>query len=224
MTIYSRRAAENMQDAFAQLLFDPFDNGVEGMLESFGNALRQMAAQQLAANAFNSVGGANALGNILGGLFGSAATFGTVDIGATGPTGPIVYNPTGNAKGGYQSGPGTGTSDQILTRVSNGEYVIRAASVSRFGKGFFDSLNSGSVPRFANGGMAGSVAGGAGTVVQVFNSTGAPVREERSTAPDGRELIRVLFGEMQRDAAENGPYVQTLSRQFGLQRRPNVRS
>lgn len=44
--------------------------------------------------------------------------------------------------GGLVQGPGTGTSDSILARVSNGEYVIRAAAVRQYGLGFLDSLNS----------------------------------------------------------------------------------
>ena len=37
--------------------------------------------------------------------------------------------------------------------------------------------------------------GGGGTTVQVVNNTGAPVREERSRGPDGREIIRAIIGE-----------------------------
>ena len=36
---------------------------------------------------------------------------------------------------------------------------------------------------------------GGGTTVQVINNTGAPVREERSRGPDGREIIRTIIGE-----------------------------
>lgn len=38
-------------------------------------------------------------------------------------------------------------------------------------------------------------AGGGGTIVQVINNTGQPVREERSRGPDGREIIRTVVGE-----------------------------
>lgn len=57
------------------------------------------------------------------------------------------------ASGGSVYGPGTGTSDSIPARLSNGEYVITAARVRQFGVGYFDSLNSGRAPRqFAAGG------------------------------------------------------------------------
>lgn len=53
--------------------------------------------------------------------------------------GPIRGYPTG----GSVRGPGSGTSDSILARVSNGEYVIRAASVRQYGVGLLDELNAG---------------------------------------------------------------------------------
>ncbi|MDH5184847.1 MAG: hypothetical protein OEX12_13270, partial [Gammaproteobacteria bacterium] len=43
--------------------------------------------------------------------------------------------------GGKVSGRGTSTSDSIPARLSNGEYVIRAKAVSKYGAGFFEALN-----------------------------------------------------------------------------------
>ncbi|MET9479884.1 phage tail tape measure protein [Streptomyces sp. NPDC006638] len=54
--------------------------------------------------------------------------------------------------GGPIMGPGTGTSDSIPALVSNGEYVIKAASVRKYGVHLFDRLNAG---RYAGGGLAG---------------------------------------------------------------------
>ncbi len=63
------------------------------------------------------------------------------------------------ATGGYISGPGTGTSDSIPAYLSNGEYVINAAAVRKLGKRHLDMLNNGiPIPRFADGGMVGTVA------------------------------------------------------------------
>lgn len=58
------------------------------------------------------------------------------------------------ASGGPVHGPGSGTSDSVPTLLSNGEYVIRAASVRKYGSGLFDALNRG-VARFASGGAVG---------------------------------------------------------------------
>ena len=45
--------------------------------------------------------------------------------------------------GGLITGPGTGTSDSIPTMLSNGEYVIRAASVAKIGTPLLDAINEG---------------------------------------------------------------------------------
>ena len=63
------------------------------------------------------------------------------------------------ATGGYIRGPGTGTSDSIPALLSNGEYVIRAAAVRKLGLPNLDWINKGlPIPRFADGGMVGTVA------------------------------------------------------------------
>jgi len=59
------------------------------------------------------------------------------------------------ATGGYVSGAGTGTSDDIPAMLSNGEYVIKAAAVDKLGKGKLDLLNQGILPRFNTGGFVG---------------------------------------------------------------------
>lgn len=45
------------------------------------------------------------------------------------------------AGGGYVQGAGTGTSDSINARLSNGEYVLQAAAVQALGVNFLDGLN-----------------------------------------------------------------------------------
>ena len=64
----------------------------------------------------------------------------------------------GFATGGHVRGPGSGTSDSIPAYLSNGEYVIKAAAVARYGVAMFDRLNA---MHFAQGGPVGggSVAG-----------------------------------------------------------------
>ncbi len=62
-----------------------------------------------------------------------------------------------HADGGYITGPGGPRDDKIPAMLSNGEYVINAAAVSRVGVGLLDSINRGlSVPRFASGGVVGA--------------------------------------------------------------------
>ena len=59
----------------------------------------------------------------------------------------------GNAAGGYISGPGGPISDMIPAMLSNGEYVVRASSVAKYGTKFMDSINKG-MHGFSIGGMA----------------------------------------------------------------------
>ena len=58
------------------------------------------------------------------------------------------------AGGGYVSGPGTSTSDSILARLSNREYVMQAAAVDKYGVRLFEELNAMrvNIPGFAAGG------------------------------------------------------------------------
>lgn len=65
----------------------------------------------------------------------------------------------GFAHGGKVSGPGTGTSDSILARLSKGEYVNTAAAVRHYGTSFFDAINRMALPRgFAMGGLVDGLA------------------------------------------------------------------
>lgn len=59
--------------------------------------------------------------------------------------------PVEQATGGYISGTGTGTSDSIPARLSDGEYVINAAATRR-NKPLLDKINSGGPVGYAAGG------------------------------------------------------------------------
>ena len=61
------------------------------------------------------------------------------------------------ASGGHIKGPGTGTSDSILARLSNGEYVVRAAAVRKYGLQTLHAMNNMRLPKFAGGGLVDSV-------------------------------------------------------------------
>ncbi|MDJ0454418.1 hypothetical protein [Gordonia amicalis] len=57
------------------------------------------------------------------------------------------------AAGGPISGPGGPRDDLIPAMLSNGEYVVNAKSVGKYGVGFMDQVNAG---RFADGGLVGT--------------------------------------------------------------------
>lgn len=52
----------------------------------------------------------------------------------------------GFASGGHVRGAGSATSDSILSWLSNGEYVIKAKAVRKYGLGMFNMLNNMRVP------------------------------------------------------------------------------
>jgi TP901 family phage tail tape measure protein len=57
------------------------------------------------------------------------------------PGGGSGGNMIRRASGGYVSGPGSSSSDSIAAMLSNGEYVVRASAVSKYGVDFLNSLN-----------------------------------------------------------------------------------
>jgi hypothetical protein len=63
----------------------------------------------------------------------------------------------GYATGGHVNGPGTSNSDSILSWLSDGEFVQRAAAVRKYGVNFMSRINSLNFPaaiaRFADGGL-----------------------------------------------------------------------
>jgi len=66
----AKRAAENMQDAFADFLFDPFDKGLKGMLQSFQQTIQRMVAEAVARDIFKALmGSMGSVGGVLGGVF-----------------------------------------------------------------------------------------------------------------------------------------------------------
>lgn len=80
----SIQAARNMQSAFADFLFDPMDEGFEGLLSNFADTLKRMAAEALSAEVFRimaeglsgstgggGTGGGGSGGNFLAGFFSS---------------------------------------------------------------------------------------------------------------------------------------------------------
>jgi hypothetical protein len=116
ITEYTRRAAENMQDAFANFLFDPFQDGLKGMLRGFIDVIRRMVAEQAAANLFGSK---------------SSGGFGLGDFVTKG-----VKSLFGFANGGsFRVGGSGGTDSQTVAfRATPGEMVdIRTPGQSRGG-------------------------------------------------------------------------------------------
>lgn len=159
LVVFAEQGARNIQDAFAQFLFDPLEGGLKGFLVSFTNTLRQAAAQAAASGILKALfGGLSGSSN--GILSAIGKTFSGVSSGGGGGGGiPSAFtgggfgSGDGFSAGGLVRGPGTPTSDSILARLSDGEFVVRASAVRRLGVGFLNGLNRDSAPGFASGGL-----------------------------------------------------------------------
>ncbi|KAB0549814.1 tape measure protein [Pseudomonas argentinensis] len=114
--------------------------------------------------------------------------------------------PTGFATGGHVQGPGTGTSDSILARLSNGEYVMRAAAVKQYGTTLLDRMNGLHLPAFADGGM----------VEAAMSAPSAPSFPNlgRMVLEGGGQQVPIYV------APEQGPNLQRLAAKFGRTKRP----
>ncbi|MFP4763303.1 phage tail protein, partial [Pasteurella multocida] len=145
-------------------------DAIKNLALTIVNSMAQIAAQQLAMQATSAIGG----------LFGAV--------------GGVVTAATG----GYITGPGTGTSDSIPARLSNGEYVIRAASVSRYGVDFLHAINRGQLRKYSTGGLVSMPKVSAGKepgLTQAMQNNGgmhavaSPVHIQQTLAVDSAELF-----------------------------------
>lgn len=91
---FAKSAAQNIQSSFAEFLFDPFKDGLDGMLKGFLDFLRRAVANAAAANLSQALFGGLSGGGIGGGLLGAAFTGILGAYGdATGTTVGGVYGP-----------------------------------------------------------------------------------------------------------------------------------
>ncbi len=170
----------------------------------------------------------------------SLASFGTNSVAAIAGIAAVLAltNSIGGfATGGFVSGPGTGTSDSILARLSNGEFVMPAAQTSQF-LPMLEAMRSGSLPGFQTGGSVGQVtqavvrsapSSNNGTPgVQIINNTQTPINNvETEQLDDGRirviineELDRQTPGRVAREFTNDySPSNRALSQRFRLERR-----
>lgn len=75
--------------------------------------------------------------------------------------------------GGPVMGAGSGTSDSIWARLSNGEFVVNAADTAN-NLPLLQAINNGNIPRFAGGGMVGERVSVGTSVPQVMQGQGGP--------------------------------------------------
>jgi hypothetical protein len=138
----------------------------------------------------------------------------------------------GFAEGGMVRGPGSGTSDSIPARLSNGEFVQPARTVAHYGADFMEALRRLQVPklglgagggkRFAAGGLVGQSNSAATAArsqdmpVQVnIQNSGQAKSATAESSFDGKGLVISVLLE---DIRTNGPIYQNMSNANRLRR------
>jgi len=131
----AKQAARNMQDAFADFLFDPFQDGVKGMIKAFFDAIRRMLANQAALEVFKFLKGLGKSGKLeeidISSLPKPRALGGPVSAGSpyiVGERGPELFVPglSGTILPSLQGAGGVSVSHNI---VVNGADPARTAEL-----------------------------------------------------------------------------------------------
>ena len=124
------------------------------------------------------------------------------------------------APGGFVRGPGTGTSDSILARISNGEYVVNAAATRR-NIGLLDTINYGrQVPRFQSGGLVRSSGSPQIIVNDMRGADDPPVEIRQIRTAQGADAMEVTIRNRVREVLGSGEADDVLDRRYAL--RPAV--
>lgn len=160
-------------------------------------------------------------GGIFSSLFGSGAS--TV----SGPLGWLTQVKPGAADGGFLSGPGSGTSDSIWIRASNGEHITNARSAAKH-RDLLEAINA---DRYASGGFVGRGASSAllpnvDVNVNVVNKTDAHVQvQQKPNASGGIDLEVMIDNIVAKKLAQPGSATnRTLGKQFGVKQQLTRRS
>lgn len=129
----------------------------------------------------------SALGNVLG-----AAQTGVQAASAV--TNLMSIFGTTAATGGHITGPGSGTSDSIPVMLSNGEFVVNAASTANH-RGLLESINTkGKIPKFALGGLINNTNANSVTPVgYVPDSTKANIAKNAAAASAANKTQNSTF-------------------------------
>lgn len=138
MSEYAKRAAQNIQDAFADFLFDPFNNGLKGMLKGFVDTMRRMIAEKASAKILESSGIGKFFDTVIGSIFGGGkAEGGPVAAGKTylvGERGPELLS-MGSSSGHITPNGGIGGPTIVINnnQTYNAPNGVDRAALAQFG-------------------------------------------------------------------------------------------
>jgi hypothetical protein len=169
-----------------------------GIVGLFQSAVMAMTA--------NSSAGSGGIGGFIAKLFGKGDVASSADYASN--------DWLAAAEGGYITGPGTGTSDSIPARLSNGEFVMPAAKTKMF-LPMLEQMRSGdksifaNAPRYHTGGIVGKAADKIseklkhGEVPAILMGGPKGKREEVLTADDPRHRDNLGMSIVARILAES---------------------
>ena len=145
---------------------------------------------------------------------------GTVSASSSvGRRGPSTTFPGGGGRagGGLVFGPGTGRSDSILARLSNGEFVVNSASTRR-NLPLLTAINS--APGFQDGGPVGGSRGRGRAMVEVQvidqRRSGDEVEIQQQTGPGGTDQIQIYIRDAVDSNIASGRHDTALQGRFNL--------
>jgi hypothetical protein len=175
----------SIKSGFSELITGAksFGDVLTGIISNVLSKLADLALDQALGSLTKGFGGAGGgLGGLISGFLGSLGGF---------------------SGGGGVRGEGTGTSDSILARLSNGEYVLRAAAVKAIGAPRLDFMNKyAKMPAFAAG---GGPIGGGGAAGGGLSAMSPNITNQISVSPNiVIPIDRVAEALMQLPAFERG--------------------
>lgn len=167
LSLFFEEASRNFQNLLADFLFNPFENGIKGMLDSFMQMLQRMAAEAIAAQIASKIfgTGVGSGGGWLGTAIGALGAF--FGGGSSAMSGLSPISITAQRIPGYDEGGFTGEGGRLEPAgvVHRGEFVARSEVVRQPGaREFLESFNRfgmralSTLPGFAEGGFVGGPA------------------------------------------------------------------
>ena len=131
------------------------------------------------------------------------------------------------AEGGYLSGKGSGTSDDILMWGSSGEFMMNARATKRW-RHVLEAMNDGAIPSFARGGSIGpgfsssrpSTPISDAPIIHIENMSGTQLSgtREDTIEPGGRRKTRLVLADAVGESLQTrgGGARRALRNQFGV--------
>ncbi|WP_313398200.1 phage tail length tape measure family protein [Stenotrophomonas sp.] len=203
MSVFGEQAARNMQDSFADFLFDPFKDGVSGMVENFGKAIQRMLADAAAAKIFEAVGT-------------WASSYQGKGAGLINAISGMITKK--NANGGVYDSPSLSAYSGKV--YDSPQYFAFAKGAGVFGEAGPEAIMP--LKRGSDGRLGVAASGGGAQQIKIeVENKGQPVQAQASAQrqPDGSTLIKMVLDSVADDMASGGKTAQAMQSRFNVSER-----